>query len=527
MPKKINIKKTSLLDELQNIQQETVEHVVIAPSIQQTMEQQFVKQAKTKDVNIGSLLSNIKNKEEVNVVESTEPQQIVDTNDIDVVINKGQIIVSDDVDTEDLAEDLIEVVDAIEHIPDVEIADIQNIEITKRKKGGYVKNKVTINSKIFSAELSRLASEVKQKSGGAIRHRKCDLRSISNTNKSQLKTSDVKLYSETYTIKPVGGVVNKATRIMLSMDVNTDNHILVYFQTSRAKFIHKFDISDEADFEWLSEWIVDFYVIKNFDASKHRILNRSYSENPLFKVIRNIAGTKNYRVALPKNTGNEITRFSFVSLYGEKTHARFSVVRDRKTIMSPVTMYNIYLTSDIDPKLHVSLKNSAGHTQFSIEQIKSDNFLDVIETFLEGYDNSGNELVDIAYNKLKHNKVKKALTYIINVEDSEELGIEIVKVLNADDTIRELVNAGKSPKADYDSENIVIKSNHVDYAIIQFMGIQEIGGSVRGDKKYNSRVYKFKIIYSVDGIQQTPVIHKTFTGAADLSGILTNKPKIQ
>lgn len=540
MSKKINIKRKSILDDLQNDNQQIIQRadtddnsIVEVPSIQEQVIQQVASKNKT-NINVGSLLSNIKNKNTIDNIEVTD-EEIVEgieiSDNVSVTMLDSSDVSSADVDTTEIKDKVNDIVDIVEDgsIPDIQtVDDVKdiNVEVQGKKRKSFIKLRVTINSKVFPKELSMLASIVKDRSNGVIIHRKCDLRGVSGVNKVQLKNSDLKLYSESYTIKPTGGVVNKSTRIILSSDVDNPNHVIVFMQTSRSNYVHKFDITDEEDFIWLADWIVDFYEIKNFQASKHRILNKTYDEDEMFKVVRKIAKTKQYKLQLPKNVdGKELTRFSFIKLYGDKTHLRVSVVRDRKTIMQPVTLYNIYITSEIDDSLHTQLKNGKGSSQFTMEQLKGDYFIPAVENFIESYDNSKNELLDIAYNKLKHRQVKLALTSLINHENSIDIGLEIVKVLNADDAILEMAKLGKSAKSDYDTENIVIKTKYIDYAIIQYLGIVEVGGSIRGDKKYNARHYKFRVKYSVGGVVQSDVVNKHFEDVITATGILTNKPK--
>lgn len=542
MPAKFKRKgKSSIVDDLPVIgenqelknQQEIVDvniddDIIETESIQETLENNFVESVKINNtVSINSLISKIEmQKTNSGEIDELQKQQLDDEIEQDIIdaVNVDKIGVGD-VDVEDVKESLNSLKDlkVLENIPDIDEKNIDKLSIeSSTKNRSFIKTKITISAPIHRTELQNMLGYLKEASGGVIRHRICDLRLIGNTNKKQLADSDVKLLKNSYTIKPIGGAVNKSTRIILSVDVDDASYILIYMQKSREKFIIKYEIENEDSWQWLGDWILGFYQTLNFNLYKYRLLNNSFEDNPIYETIKNLAKTKKFIVTIPKSQ-EELTRFRFKPIKGENTHLNFNVFIDRKTVFMAVKQYKVVVSSDVDKKLYLELKAESKlneNVAFTLDQLNTDKFYKSVENFIKTFDNSNYDIEDIDYAKLKKRATKSALAYLYQFED---FPIQIVKVMNADESAIELAKKGFHQKDEYDAENIVFKTSFIDFAILQYSAIQTKNVDKRG---YLSRPYKFRLVYSIDGNDQKPIESKEFQTLLDLSKILTKTPTI-
>jgi len=340
---------------------------------------------------------------------------------------------------------------------------------------------------------------LKKESSGTIRHRICDLRLIGNTNKTQLRGSNLLLLKNSYTIKPVGGVVNKSTRIIVSIDPDDLNTLIVYMQKSRDKFIAKIELNDNTDWDWLGEWIYGFYETLNFNLYKYRLVNRTYGEDPMFNLIKNIAKIGKFKVTLPKEQ-TKIDRFSFKPIHGLNTHLTFHVIKKTLNVGNPLNSqtFNVVVTSDVERSLYLTLSaqsKSESVVPFTINQLNSEHFFKSVNKFIKEFNNSEYDISDIEYNKLTKKESKLALMWMMN------MGIEIKKVLNNAEIVEQLIEKGLHPKSDYDAETIVFVNKNVDYGVLQYLALNT-GRDLRG---YKNRVYRFKLIYGLDGIEHEEI----------------------
>lgn len=472
-----NKRKKSVLDNINPVPNEIIEKPSIVEQLQNKQIEKLQKKTAGK-LSIKSLVNAVK------VGNDNENLQII--NDL---VDDNKIDVDSDVtifDIEDVAADIVEH-NVVENIPDViegdDIAELK-IETKTRKRAGYVKTKVTVKNLANSADFSNMLTTLKGKSSGLIRHRACDIRSIAITNGKQLKNSDLKLLKSSYTIKPTGGVVNKSTRIIISLDVDNTNSLIVYLQKSRDKFIYELNMESPEDWNWLANWIYGFYETLNFNLYKYRLINRELGEHPAYKIIKNIAKTGKYLVSIPKNN-EDLKRFKFKPIDGKNTHLNINVVADRNTMFK---QYNIVVTSDIDKSLYLKLKSvskSNNVLSLSLEQLNSEAFYRAVDNFINEFDNNDYNIEDVNYNKLRKRATRQALTMLLQTE-----GIEILQVLNGDETRKQLISKGLHPKSDYDSENIIFKLNG-NVMLLQYLAIQTGEKDTRG---YLTRPYKFKLV---------------------------------
>lgn len=519
MAKKINKKAKSILDDLESSDQTIANQIsastndspIVPPSIQEQMGDDFVNKVKLKTAtSIKSLFNRLQNKQQVSdesVEFKVDAQQIMQ--EIKDVVDAEKIEVEDNLNIADVTETLESVVqhDAIENIPDIDPNNIDELVITETEKTrkSYIRTKISVKTPTtkHASDFKSMLSFLKKESSGAIRHRICDLRLIGNTNKTQLKGSDLKLLKNSYTIKPVGGIVNKSTRIIISINPDDDDTIIVYMQKSRDKFIAKIELNNNTDWEWLGEWIFSFYETLNFNLFKYKLLNRTYGEDPMYNLIKNIAKIGDFKVTLPKDQ-TKIDRFTFKPITGLNTHLVFNVFKKTVNVRNPLQAnnYSVVVSSDIDRSLYLNLSaktNSNNPVPFTLEQLNSESFFKSVRTFIKTFNNEEYEILDIGYDKLTKRNSRKAFMFL------QSNNIEIVKVLSNDEINKKLRESGINPKVDYDAESIIFKHKSIDYGILQHLALN-VGVDERG---YKNRPYRFRLIYGLNG-QEIETVDKSF-----------------
>ncbi len=471
MAKKINTKRVSLLDEIEK------NEVFIPESIQHDVEQQIVnnQQKFDKSLRIKDLLAGVKSKDTSKIQEKIELET-------DVLVQPEEI-------------DIVE--KAVNDIPNIDFNDEFVIEPTTKTRKNYTRYKITIKGGPRNVEFAKMLSELKKMSDGKIVHRKCDVRSIGITNDNQLKNSDVKLLKYSYTVKPLGGIVNKSTRIIVSFDAQNLDAIIIYMQKGRDKFIHQFNVTTNEEWDYIRDWIYDFYETLNFKLAKYKLVNRSYDTSPIYQTIKNLAKTRKFAVTLP-NDIDSLERFKFKPINGLNTHLIFNVVKDTTKNGGGFSMeptFKVIVTSDIDKKLYLNLsaKSEFGNkVNFTLAQLNTDKFYKAVDMFCKSFDNEVYNIDDINYNKLSKLASKRAYNRLLQVDESKNLVIR--KVLNSDETRTELIENGYNPKKDYDAENIVFTMDGLVYGILQYSAIS----GDRDKRGYLTRKYKFKLMYQLE-----------------------------
>lgn len=410
----------------------------------------------------------------------------------------------------------------VDEIPDLEEDTLTDFIIeTKKDKSGYIKEKVTIKSSIASKELSTLATIAKNESNGAVRHRVADIRLIGNTNKTQLRNSELKLFKISYTFKPVGGSVNKATRVMISVspEFDTDKKLLVYIQQSRNKAIIEYEVWDAEDIQWLGKFIGNFFQMTFSLAEK--VLRFKNNDDPLVPVLNKIIKTNEFRV-MPLGKESRISSFMIESK-SPKNQWLVVIVRPK---VNKQGEYGVYLNSRIDKFWGHEIKLKSG-TPITLRYLSSADFIDrLFDIYADSYTNLGvNQQAEdskelFMVNKLTYRYLKQAFYEIF--DSPEELEVKIGGTLSKKDTAVDL-------KKDYEAEAIIGKTKHLDYFILSYSAVQVIEGNSRVTKdgrNYHSRVYMFQLEYKdTDGVSGK-FLAKTFQEIKDTTQFLTKKPKI-
>lgn len=526
----------------------------------QQIKQQIIEEYQT----IQNIDTKLKAKE---IIKSDEPEQLINNQvleQFDVEQKIQQVVNEVEEDSKEVVkieiEDAVEV--ATENIENFNILDIDDISVeTVKGKTGYTKTKVTIKDNLGGEILSNLATKIKKLSNNVILHRKCDLRLIGNTNKTQLKSFQLKLTKNSYTFKPVGGIVNKSTRVILSIPDNYSSNkptIYIYIQKSRDKFIKEFDLKTEADINWLAEFVTTFYDA-SFSFSKQK-LNIGIGEVPLLPLMSKLTATKRYEVSpiQSKEDETEIVGFFVRTLIPKN---QWLIVRFHKYKHG----YVVHAMSRLDRSWKLLINNTVnGDTIFDYDFLK-ERSIKICDMLFET-DWTGK--VDILpeeeqWMKMTYRKLKEAYTKLSEFKDTEEgtkIDLNILDVYSKIDTAKILRESGNKKSEQYEAESILGKTKYCDAFIISYLAVQTVGGDKRhgkdyitsqdyyekynvsdrrkynerkntvlvrqnNDRNYNARTYKFQLQLIVDGKNKIAV-YDTFDQLLKDTGLLTSKPKI-
>jgi hypothetical protein len=420
---------------------------------------------------------------------------------------------------------------ALADIPDGSNYDIIDVEITrieKKDKSGYFKTKVNIKKENIPDQINQIASYVKKQTNGLISPRVCDLRVIGNTNKTQLRGSNLKLSVGTIVFKPdhTKLKVNKGTRFMISIPENYDStgNLIVYMQESRAKKILEVTAKDFPSINVFNEFIGDRiaeYYFSGYEVTVKKLELRNV-DNPLMSLITKIVQTHEYK-AKPYVDESRIYAVDFIS-------------------KSPKNQWLIIqvIESDIKNTYKILAKNSAdmsweyqiSKTDVTLNQLLK-NFYDILDSC---YNKDWSYELNLAeddnfyylYDKLNHARLKKALIFLNDYAiDNPDSGLTIKETLSKKDI-------SKAIDKEYDAEAIIGKTDNLDYYILTYLAFQIVAGDKRAgrdyitsqeyydkynvkdrrdyqfrdktvlmkqgsERNYNARIYLFQLEYSVKG----------------------------
>jgi hypothetical protein len=448
-----------------------------------------------------------------------------------------------------------EIQEAADEIPDATKLSISDFEITEVKKGeGWNKEKVTIKSEVASEELSRIATIVKKATDNIVIHRALDFRVIGNTNKTQLKNSNFKLYSVSYVFKPKPNqkiVAQKYARIILSVpsDYNSTKRVLIYIQESRNKYITEINM----DLEFISKLISDYYIV-GFEATKS-LLKSNSGKNPLSIVVNRFALTRKYLVKPLYDGDGDFNHIIVTTKTGKhqwlKIHIIESAIRGT---------YKMFAKSKIDSDWPGIKFDHPDGKMIDIDFLLSERVLNNFEKLFNDMDWSkfgmGEDDIEnkqyYLMNKITYRSLKKAFIeiYDLSVENPDD-GYLVKDVLSQIDTAKD-IDSG------YKAEVIIGKSNYIDYFILTWSAVQIVGGDKRHgkdyitndsyyekydvkerrdyderektvlkkegvDRNYNARPFLFTIVYSINNKQYT-ISAKTFEEIKEKTGFLTKTP---
>lgn len=448
--------------------------------------------------------------------------------------------------------------DALEEIPgeDIELSDISIVPSKiKKDKTGYFKTKVTIKTSNIPDIINKIASYIKQQSNGMIKPRVCDLRVIGNTNKTQLRNSQLKLSCATVVFKPDTNKlkVNKGTRFMISVpeDHSTTGNLLVYLQESRAKTIMELTPRDFPNVETFCEFIGDRiaeYYYHGYDVTLKKLQLRN-TNNVLMPVISQILNTRDYKAKPYTDADNLLFAVDFISKNDEN---QWLTIQVRET--GELGMYEIIglntVTNDEYTLINqnVSIGWMLKNLYNTLNSTYARDWSDVLKAE-DGLDENYYML-----GKLKHYKLRKVLIDMFKIqEDNSAIGLTIQKTASKKDMV-------KLQNKDYDAEAIIGKTNSLDFFILTYLAYSIIGGDARkgrqyitneeyynkysvsdrrqyqkrdktvikkegAERNYNARPYMFQLEFRVKGVT-TIYRSKDFNDVLEKTKFLTQNPDV-
>ena len=459
----------------------------------------------------------------------------------------------------DLAEIKEQVEEALNDIPDAKEINLTDLDIkeisVKKDKTGYTKTLVSIKKSSFPAEMGRLATMVKKASNGVIRHRIMDMRTIGNTNKTQLRGESIKLTATSINFKPDSTAlkVNKGTRFIISIpeDYDTTKNLIIYIQESRSKLItilegNKFKNIDDI-FEFLSGLISKYYTF-GFDVTKKELLYKD-ANSPLLGVVKNVLASGEYKA---KSKVDETGRVTSIIIVSKKVKNQWMGVSVREGKLTGT--YLVHCISKVDEDWRFAI-NSKNGDPITISDLNGTKFINILNHLYDKDDwNIENEENRDVYllNKLTYKKITEAFMIIYDEQDKHpDYDIIVKETLSQIDTAKSIADS-------YNAEGIIGKTKFLDFYILTFLAVQIIGGDKRHgkdyittdeyhqkysvsdrrayeersnilkkqktDRNYNSRPFMFQLEYSING-KAHKYTNKDFSEILKNTGFLTDNPK--
>lgn len=475
-------------------------------------------------VTLGSLKSTIKKlkkkvKETISeespkqtISETTSLQQIVDTvntdtelsanivEEINTVIQevsqdiKQQLHINDSDHTDTNVEEIIEEIEEVsEAIPDmgddIELGELVVVE--KKTKAGYTKTTVGFK-KDTPKILSTIGTVARKASQGVIKPRTMDLRTIANTNKTQLRGNAIQLMKRSYVFKPdhTKLKVSKYNRFIISIedDFDSTHKAYIYLQDSRSKFAMELEIKDQTDAEFIGNLIHTFYT-EGYDVTVRRLQFRG-TDNPLLRIIPNIVKSKQFK-AKPLKVDDDSKQVKALLIKQDTgVNSWLSLIIQESKIDA---LYDVYLTADFDESWKIKANSGFRENKgapLDIAFIQSEEFMRrMINVFNYPPDKFKKYGLDVEEtdmrlamfgNKLKYLATRQVLFEMIDsIEDGNN--IEIVNVYSQVETAK-LLDVGKQD--DYKAEVIIVRNETYEYAIISYFAMQIIGGDKRSGRDY-------------------------------------------
>lgn len=557
--KKAGKKKKAVEDKVnQEVQKAEMKGVTITPQVKQQIRQQ--------------------------VKESADTVQITpdDYAEVKETLEKENNTNLDGVDIPQLAENIGEALDNIPDAKDVELSEIEVKPLSKKTREGFIKVKVNIKKEGIPEIINKISSEVKKRTKGLISPRVCDLRVIGNTNKTQLRSSTLKLSINTVVYKPdfTKLKVNKGTRFMISIpdDYESTRNLLVYIQESRAKTIIEIKTSElgtESDvIDFFAKNISDYYY-QGYDITLKKLQRKSVG-SPLMEVVNVIVANRGYKI---KTYGDkEDNHIYMVDLFSKDTDINETIGVRIEEAQNP-GQYNViafdkrYDTWDLNQNnktINYLMQNILNilHKVYNMDWLnmrtqeyisKWKNGTMYISSVLDVEDDDTAEKIireetriETELSKIKHSKLQYAAREILVVkENNPELDINIEKVLS-----KQVLKRLK-PDA-YDAESVIGSTKYCSF-ILSYLGYQIKAGDKRSGREYitrpqyydkydvkdrrdyefrektilrkqnaqrnyNARIYVFQLEYKLQNGNSYKYICKSFNEILENTGFLTNKP---
>ena len=487
-------------------------------------------------------------------LQSSQPPQVITKEENIQKIQEIEIldgvVLPENINVVQLEAELDEAFAEIPGAENLSFADVKVITGTRKDKTGYYKTKTVI--KDVPEVLNIISSYVKDQSKGLLIPRKCDARVIANTNKTQLKSSNIKLSIYTVVFKPDFNKlkVNKGTRFMISTapSFESTGNLIIYIQESRAKFIMEisrstFECQEFFD-EFIGDRIAEYYVL-GFEAVKHKIQYRDVN-NPLMKIVNDIVKTGEYfsKIYSDDETGH-IYSIDLFNKHSDNQWLYANIIEGQVS-----GTYDLVLKNRVDESWVFKPTTKV----WSLSNLRSELY-EILDNSFKTKWNLTEEIPEEYYqlDNLRYKKLREAFMEIFELFETEpKLSIKIGKTLSRAET-------AKAINKTYEAECIIGKTGFVDYFILSYLAFQVVGGDKRRgqqyittpeyrekygvnddrqyqkrgrtilkkegeSRNYNSRPYIFQLEYSING-KVCIYRSKDFAKVCELTGFLTEQPK--
>jgi hypothetical protein len=460
----------------------------------------------------------------------------------------------------EMVETIQQIEEAAAEIPGAESTELGDYDIVpapmRKDRSGYTKTLVTIKKSSLPGEVSTLATDIKKLSKGIIKHRIMDMRTIGNTNKTQLRGNNLKLGLHSVVFKPDG--VNKSakgTRFIVSFpdDFSSTKDVIVYIQESRDKFITIVKGNSFSDWateqSFLAEAIANYYAY-GFKSTKSFIEGKDVA-NPLMGVAKLILKSGGFDVKPKTGPDGKIERLSVSSKDVKNQWLRVNVSEGQL-----VNTYKVFCSSEVDTNWTFGITPKDNPKRpLTILDLNVPKFVDILHKLFgmdwkmeEGEDKDYFMLAKLTYGNLR----KVFLEMLEIIEDGNGIGLKLGETLSQKDT-------AKTIPGSYAAEGIIGKTKYVEYFILTYLAVQQQGGDARNPaeyitsdeyhekysvatrgayeerkntilakegaaRNYHARFYMFQLEYSIGGVKSTLKDMK-FEELLKKTDLLTQEPK--
>lgn len=457
--------------------------IVIPPSIEEIKQKKILKKVSQKN-DKETKKRNIRKRRE----QKPDPDKIPAENYQEANDNVRQEIEDvEDVDIPkgvDVVETEYELNKALEDIPDgddVELSDLTFTKVDKKSKAGYFKCKVSWKREDIPDQLKRIASYVKSQTKGMISPRIADLIRISNTNKTQLKNSKIKLGAITIVFKPKSDrlKVNKFNRFMVSVpeDYNSSKNLIIYMQDSRKHTCLELtpkDFKSQEHFnQFLGDRIAEYFFV-GYDVVLKKIELRNV-DNPIMEVVDMVVKTNDYK-AKPYTKDNKIYRVDFVS-NGTKNEWLYVSVEESKKLNG---CYNVFARSVADDDFNVKVGDKSNNNELTLERLRT-GILKVLSQLYNMDWKIEDEQRDTYFYYQLTKPMQKAIDYIgdkTETHNPTELKIEKIRTKKE---WAQIINKEHLPF--YYAESIYYTDKNGGF-VLSYLMLKVTGGDKRAGKSY-------------------------------------------
>lgn len=493
----------SMFPDLDNLQQitfddDSVQDIVVPDSLNSQIEKQVIDEVvtknKTKTASLLGLMDFF-----------SKPVKKEEKQHIQQIVHEVHQQIPQQADIQEVVETIEE---AIEQVPDAkkEIKSFDDIVVNvKKDKSGYQKLKVTVKG---SESLSQLASDIKVETNGDVVHRAMDLRTITNTNKNQLKSSEYKLSTKSYVFKSKTSK-RKYHRFIVSLQDNDE--VVIFLQEAAEKYVTKLSFNND-----LLVTLISKYFLSGINSTIARLKAfESGEDSEIINTAYKIANTGKYRIKVGKNgfaiKGKDVKYYWLYVAIIKQNSGKYLVYAKSTAEKS----WKGYQLIDKEVELDFVLKPK-------FEVLLDDWFNDFDWSKIYDFEDEENNIFNM-YKKLRYRKIKSAFDTILNIKDDNEfLGIEIIKTISREELSADEILGKWQPEA------IVGKTNYLDVFALTWSAVAISGGNSRkrksGDGTYDSRPFMFTLTYQ-KGDKVEEMLSQDFDELLKKTRFLTTDPK--